>query len=95
MKFLKNINNFILERIETKSLYVDKSTIPNAGQGLFAKRDFKKGEMICNFRGDLIDNEELAKRDVGGERSHYFIEITPDLTLDVYNSNCMARWCSI
>jgi len=94
MKFLKNINNFILERIETKSLYVDKSTIPNAGQGLFAKRDFKKGEMICNFRGDLIDNEELAKRDVGGERSHYFIEIRPDLTLDVYNSNCMARYAN-
>lgn len=94
MRYIKNLDNFILERIETKTLYVDKSTIPNSGNGLFAKKDFKKGEVICKFSGDLIDNDEVEKRDVGGERSHYFIALDDNLTLDVYGSSCLARYAN-
>ena len=34
---------------------VGKSRIPNAGNGLFAKRSFKKGELVCTYGGHLVD----------------------------------------
>ena len=33
---------------------VKKSTIPGSGKGLFAKRDFKKGERILEYLGEII-----------------------------------------
>lgn len=91
MKHLLKYNLF--ESIESKNLKVDTSTIPNSGKGLFAKKDFRKGEAICKFSGDLIDDDELYRRDVGGERSSYFIGVG-DKTLDVYNSKCFARYAN-
>ena len=34
-------------------LRVAESTIPNAGKGLFALRDFAKDEWICDYGGDV------------------------------------------
>ena len=91
MKYIKMFSLF--EKLETKSLYVDSSTIPNSGKGLFAKRDFKKGEFICKFTGEIIDSDELYKRDIGGPRSHYFIDMG-NKTLDVYKSKGLARYAN-
>lgn len=98
-KLIKNILNEVKkerlqESSERKNLKVDVSTIPNSGKGLFAKKDFKKGEYICKFTGDYIDGKELEKRDVGGARSAYFIYIDDDTTLDVYDSKCLAKYAN-
>jgi SET domain-containing protein len=98
-KLIKNILNEVKkerlqESSESKNLKVDVSTIPNSGKGLFAKKDFKKGEYICKFTGDYIDSKELEKRDVGGARSAYFIYIDDDTTLDVYDSKCLAKYAN-
>lgn len=37
------------------SVEVRVSTIPNAGNGLFALKSFHKGEFICYYSGKLID----------------------------------------
>jgi hypothetical protein len=47
---------------------VGKSSIPNAGNGLFAERDFKKREPVCPWQGEIqpldtvltADEEEYA-----------------------------------
>jgi hypothetical protein len=98
-KLIKNILNEVKkerlqESSESKNLKVDVSTIPNSGKGLFAKKDFKKGEYICKFTGDYIDSKELEKRDVGGARSAYFIYIDDNTTLDVYDSKCLAKYAN-
>jgi len=98
-KLIKNILNEVKkerlqESSESKNLKVDVSTIPNSGKGLFAKKDFKKGEYICKFTGDYIDSKELERRDVGGARSAYFIYIDDDTTLDVYDSKCLAKYAN-
>ena len=41
---------------------VAPSTIPNAGYGLFALRDFKAGQWIAPVTGEVISNAELEKR---------------------------------
>ena len=79
---------------QTKSLYVDKSTIPNSGNGLFTKKDFKKGQLICQFKGDLLDEDELSKIDTTGPRGHYLIGLSNNMTLDVYNSKSLARYAN-
>ena len=48
-------------------LQIKDSTIPNANQGLFAYGKqgevvFKKGQRICLYNGEVIDNDELLER---------------------------------
>ncbi len=51
------------------NLYISHSTIPNAGRGVFAGRNYKKGELIeecpmivfCEQSVTLIDQTELAR----------------------------------
>lgn len=40
---------------------VKPSTIPDAGLGLFASKNFKKNEMITEFDGNIIDKETAKK----------------------------------
>lgn len=37
---------------------VRKSTIPNAGNGVFATEDIKKGEYVCHYDGEDIEMEK-------------------------------------
>lgn len=45
-----------------EDLIVKKSTLPNAGKGLFTKRDIKKGERIVEYLGEVITEAELDRR---------------------------------
>ena len=45
-----------------EDLLVKKSTLPNAGKGLFTKRDIKKGERIVEYIGEIITEAELDRR---------------------------------
>lgn len=43
-------------------LRVKKSTIPDAGKGLFATRKFKKNEIIGQYGGEVISGAEVTDR---------------------------------
>ena len=41
----------VMDPFEKKSVYVDKSTILSAGEGLFARREMARGDLISYFSG--------------------------------------------
>lgn len=50
-------------KLESKAvLDIDISTIPKAGNGCFAKEDIEKDEFICEYTGEVIDEDELSLR---------------------------------
>ena len=60
-------------------LQIKKSTIPGAGQGLFAAGDegkiiFKTGDRICMYNGQLLNDLELLRR-YREETAPYAIEL--------------------
>lgn len=44
---------------EIKSLFVDKSSIPSAGKGLFTSEDIGKGELIIEYIGEVTTWDEV------------------------------------
>ena len=49
----------------TKSVYgveVKQSSIEKAGLGLFSCRDFKKNDIICPYKGEILTKKELDER---------------------------------
>ncbi|AAR26960.1 FirrV-1-G2 [Feldmannia irregularis virus a] len=50
---------------------VKTSTIPNAGKGLFATRDFKKNTWICPYFGEIIDANCFVQRYPGKATAPY------------------------
>ena len=76
-----------------KYLYVDTSTLENAGKGLFTKKFIHRGSIIGYFNGELIDEEQAAARDIG-DRGHYFIELSSGKILDTFFSKSLARWAN-
>ena len=44
---------------DKKHLYVDKSTIPSAGEGLFTSVDIEKGELVIEYTGEITTWEDV------------------------------------
>jgi SET domain-containing protein len=44
---------------EINYLYVDNSSIPSAGSGLFTSKDIEKGELIIEYTGDVTTWEDV------------------------------------
>jgi hypothetical protein len=51
-------------------LVVRQSTIPGAGKGLFATREFKKRSTIGRYLGELLSTEEHNRRYGGSDQDH-------------------------
>ena len=67
-------------------LKINKSTIPNAGDGLFAHNPkseivFKKGNKICDYNGEIINRDTLIER-YGMNNDDYVIELNHSLYED-------------
>ena len=65
---------------------IKQSSVPNAGLGLFAKRDFKKKEIIARYTGDLI-NTGAGQNLRGFEGSHYVLELSKLVAIDAARTN--------
>lgn len=69
------------------------SNIKDAGFGLFAKSTIKKGNLISEFTGELIDNNQVeilsSKR-----KMLYLIDWDENYTLDVEKSDCFAKYAN-
>jgi len=72
-----------------KHLKIKKSTIPNAGKGLFAVDKsaepnaiiFKKDQLIADYSGETINTEELEKR-YGEHTAPYAMQVQKDFYTD-------------
>jgi uncharacterized protein len=55
-------------------LSIKKSQIPSAGKGLWAEKNFKRGEIIVKYEGEKISWKECLKRnqDQEGYGDYYF-----------------------
>jgi len=52
-------NSTILK--ESENVYISKSRIKNAGNGIFAKRDFNAGDIICLYSPHIIVDKDSRK----------------------------------
>lgn len=86
-------------------LYYSKSTIAKeakylevkdshfTGKGLFTKKDIKKGEWICTYMGEYIDNDEALRRcDEGIDQ--FLVETVNDGILDSMPIFCHAMYAN-
>ena len=55
-------------------LYVKKSKLPKAGKGLWIDTDLKKGEVVCEYEGEILTWKECLKRNESqnGFGAYYF-----------------------
>lgn len=53
-----------------KHLYVKKSTLPNAGKGLYTKVDIPKGEKIVEYKGKITSWKDV--KDDDGKNGYIF-----------------------
>jgi hypothetical protein len=61
-----------------------------AGLGLFAQEPIKKGEMIIEYIGNILNKEEADKK----VTSQYLFEITKNKTIDGSPRWNIARYCN-
>jgi len=76
--------------------YILVKKSPIEGTGIFASKDFAKGEAICKFRGEKITFEELKKRyDKGEEKVCNPLQISEKMYLDLEKPYvCSNHSCS-
>jgi hypothetical protein len=76
---------------EMGDLIVKTSTIPNAGNGLFAQKAFKKGSKIAEYTGTVISAKAADKKASATDGSaDYLINLSTGKVLDVFASKCLA-----
>ena len=62
------------------------SSIPGAGLGLFAKRPFREGDLICTYFGRLLSTSQAMRL----ENKTYLMRLGPDMYLDASSSMCCS-----
>lgn len=67
------------------ALKVKKSSLPNAGKGLFTTTPIKKGERIVEYLGEIIDWKEYEKR-VERDEDGYLFFINKKHCIDAFNT---------
>lgn len=65
------------------ALTVKKSTLPNAGKGLFTNKPIKKGEKIIEYKGEIIDWKEYEKRVLKNKDGYLFF---------INKKRCIDAW---
>lgn len=73
-----------------EGVVIKNSKIKNAGYGLFADRDFKRGEIITGVDGDIISFQEAKKREFT-KRSHMRTLLYHNLVLDGLRVPCRGK----
>ncbi|UPT66342.1 MAG: SET domain-containing protein [Sphingobacteriales bacterium JAD_PAG50586_3] len=76
---------------EAKYLYLQESHF--TGRGLFTNKAIKKGERVCTYMGEYIDNDEALRRcDAGIDQ--YLVETVNDGILDSMPIFCHAMYAN-
>jgi uncharacterized protein len=75
-----------------KYLYVKKSTIPNAGKGLFTKKFIPKGTLIVEYKGKRSTWKEVKDED--GKNGYIFYINRNNVIDGLPNKNALARYAN-
>lgn len=89
---MKN-NCLKIEAPESDYLYIEISTIQNAGKGLFTAIDIYKDEIIAIFEGEILSEHEAEIR-VTNNLDQYFINMIDGTILDSMNVDCFAKYAN-
>jgi SET domain-containing protein len=74
-----------------KQLYVDDSTIPHTGKGLFTLQDVNKGELIVEYTGEITTWDEV-KHDASNV---YIYFVSEDYVINAKNTpEVIARYAN-
>jgi hypothetical protein len=75
-------------------LYIKKSTLPNAGKGLFTDTFIKKGTRIVEYTGEIISYKQYDER-VQKNRYGYLFYINKNRCIDAYDHpEALARYAN-
>lgn len=69
---------------------VKKSSLPNAGFGLYANQEFEKGDFVAEFLGEFLTMEEAKQR----TDRRYMFQYTKNIILDSKNIDCLAKYAN-
>lgn len=77
-------------------LFIKKSTIPGAGNGLFTDTDIERGETVAEYTGDIRTWKECQKRfEEDEKKGAYFYYINRNYVIDAYeNKDSFARYAN-
>ncbi len=78
---------------ESDYLYIKNSQIINAGKGLFTAIDIFKNEIICRFKGEILNAFEAKRREALGEFL-YFVNLPDGTTMDSKYRHCFAKYAN-
>ena len=67
------------------ALIIKKSTLPQAGKGLFTTKPILKNEKIIEYKGEIIDWKEYENR-VKEDRDGYLFYINRKRCIDAFNT---------
>ena len=77
---------------KNKSLFIQKSTLPGAGNGLFTKEAIKKGTRIIEYVGKKTTWQKVSN---GRIFNAYVFFISPDLVIDARTRmNSLGRYAN-
>jgi SET domain-containing protein len=78
---------------ESDYLYVATSQLPNSGNGLFTAIAIYKDEIISEFKGEVLSDEEAEIRVKNGT-DQYFMNLLNGSILDCRNTDCFAKYAN-
>ncbi|CAN5583317.1 hypothetical protein BH11BAC2_BH11BAC2_13230 [soil metagenome] len=64
-------------------LYLRKSNLPGAGKGLFTKQKLTRGDIVCEYEGEIVTWAECVRRANEGHEGYVFF-ITKNRCVDAY-----------
>lgn len=67
-----------LKECSVLGLCVKESSVPGAGQGVFATRRFPEGTLLCKYHGELLTHEQKVERYPGDITGPYAIDVGKD-----------------
>lgn len=82
-----------IEAPESDYLYIEKSQLSNAGDGLFTAIDIYKHEVIAIFKGEILTEIE-AKNRVENQKDKYFINMIDGTIMDSMQVDCFAKYAN-
>jgi SET domain-containing protein len=75
-------------------LFIKKSTLPGSGKGLFTKGPIKKGQVVIEYKGEVIPWSECLKREEKG-KGGYFMYVSSKNCIDARpTKQHMARYAN-
>ena len=69
----RSVKNLPQATFKNDYVYIDNSKIKNAGKGVFAKVDIKKGKRICDYYGKMMSWGE--KKQLYGDETNYIYQM--------------------